>query len=160
MATVFGGRDEMEAAEHCLRKGKLITRRFMDDENALSMTNDWLLNGFTDSEHYYWIDAGSLADIFLNRYITRDDASPLMDALVLWRTTTLQCNFADTHSRAPSPSLQSDEEPLSSSDEREELKRSESEPLRGDKEAHVFKLVKMVESESKQSRRGCKWQGK
>jgi hypothetical protein len=52
-----------------------------------------------------------------------------MDALVLWRSTTLQSNSTETHSRAPSPAVQSDEEPLSSSDEREELKRSESEPL-------------------------------
>lgn len=63
------------------------------------------------------------------RYITRSDGSPLMDALVLWRNTALQSDSADTHSRAPSPSVQSDEELLSSSDEREELKRSASEPL-------------------------------
>lgn len=52
-----------------------------------------------------------------------------MDALVLWHSTARQSNFTEAHSRAPSPSVQFDEEPLSSSDEREELKRSESEPL-------------------------------
>jgi phosphatidate phosphatase LPIN len=63
------------------------------------------------------------------RFITRDDASPLMDALVLWRTTALQSHHTDLPSRAPSPSPQSEEEPLSSSDERDDIKRSDSDPI-------------------------------
>lgn len=52
-----------------------------------------------------------------------------MDALILWRTTALQSNTTDLPSRAPSPSPQSDEEPLSSSDERDEIKRTNSDPI-------------------------------
>jgi len=64
-----------------------------------------------------------------HRFITRDDASPLMGALVLWRTTALQSHPTDLPSRAPSPAPQSEEEPLSSSDERDEIKRSNSDPV-------------------------------
>lgn len=64
-----------------------------------------------------------------HRFITRDDASPLMGALVLWRTTALQSHPTDLPSRAPSPVPQSEEEPLSSSDERDEIKRSNSDPV-------------------------------
>lgn len=64
------------------------------------------------------------------RYITREDASPLMGALVLWRTTALQSNLIDLPPDPSSPlSPQSDDEPLSSSDERDEFRRSGSEPL-------------------------------
>ena len=64
-----------------------------------------------------------------HRYITRDDASPLMGALVLWRTTALQSHPTDLPSRGPSPAPQSEDEPLSSSDERDEIKRSNSDPV-------------------------------
>ncbi|KIM91230.1 hypothetical protein PILCRDRAFT_811742 [Piloderma croceum F 1598] len=106
---VFDGRDEVEAAR-LFDKGKVDYRKFLDDESVVRdkrLVLKW---------------AGG-------QYIIRDDASPLMDALVLWRTTALQSHPTDLPSRGPSPAPQSEDEPLSSSDERDEIKRSNSDPV-------------------------------
>lgn len=52
-----------------------------------------------------------------------------MDALIGWRTSTLQSPPGNIPSRGPSPTPLSDEEPLSDSDEREPLHRAGSDPL-------------------------------
>lgn len=43
-----------------------------------------------------------------NRYITRKDGSPLMDALVLWREAALHGKLARSPSRSPSPGYEYD----------------------------------------------------
>lgn len=94
------------------------------------MTNGSSLDGPADSE----FRSRTLRLVFnlLFRYITRNDGSPLTDALVLWRTDALQSPSKDLPSRAPSPSFsppEFEDEPLSSSDERDEIRRSDSEPI-------------------------------
>lgn len=64
------------------------------------------------------------------QYITREERSPLMDALQLWTSTTREDRLAafpsPPSSPSPSPS-RTDREPLSSSKERGQLKRTDSE---------------------------------
>lgn len=65
------------------------------------------------------------------RYITREECSPLMDALRLWVTAAREDRIAVLPSSPLSPTLppsRTEQQPLSSSDEREGPKRAGSEP--------------------------------
>jgi phosphatidate phosphatase LPIN len=63
------------------------------------------------------------------QYITREERSPLMDALQVWASTAKEGPLAVLPSPPPSPPpSRTEREPLSASDERERLKRADSEP--------------------------------
>ncbi|KAI6152489.1 LNS2-domain-containing protein [Pisolithus tinctorius] len=100
---VFHGRDEVETAR-AFEAGVIDYHRFVGDEN---LANDERLvikwNG--------------------GQYITREDRSPLMDALNMWRASSPPGGLIDD---SPSPSPSQVQSP-SSSDE-EELRRSEFRP--------------------------------
>ncbi|KAH0587899.1 hypothetical protein H2248_006651 [Termitomyces sp. 'cryptogamus'] len=115
---IFDGRDEVEAAR-LFALGKVDYKTFLDSDKIIK--NPWLV--------IRW--AG-------NQYITRNDGSPLMNALVVWRNATLQQRVIQPTLRPTSPV--SDEEindirpvspPLLSDDQQPEDKyhhRSRSEP--------------------------------
>ncbi|KAF8076685.1 nuclear elongation and deformation protein 1 [Lyophyllum atratum] len=112
----FSGRDEVEAAR-LFDQGKVEYQRFMEDDDLVN-------------------DPGLVIRWAGDQYITRNDGSPLMRALVHWRDATLQQTAQDLPSRPASPV--SDEEveerllsPAPSSDEQPEERhhhRSKSEP--------------------------------
>lgn len=100
---VFHGRDEVETAR-AFEAGIIDYHRFVDDENLVNderLVIKW--NG--------------------GQYITREDRSPLMDALNMWRASSPPEGLIDD---SPSPSPSQVQSP-SSSDE-EELRRSEFRP--------------------------------
>ncbi|KAF7981688.1 hypothetical protein HWV62_32248 [Athelia sp. TMB] len=113
---VFGGHDELAAAD-AFARGQVTYARFMADA------------GVVDDARLVIRWAGG-------QYITREDASPLMGALVLWRAAALQSPAPDAELPSPmaSPKLepQREEEPVSEAEEERAvgtLKRAESEPL-------------------------------
>ncbi|KAG6861570.1 hypothetical protein C0995_014866 [Termitomyces sp. Mi166 len=114
---VFDGRDEVEAAR-LFALGKVNYNTFLDNDNIVK--NPWLV--------IRW--AG-------NQYITRSDGSPLMNALVVWRNTTLQQRALQPPSRPTSPVSDEDNDirlispPLTSDEQQPEDRhhhRSKSEP--------------------------------
>ncbi|KAG6850907.1 hypothetical protein H0H93_006733 [Arthromyces matolae] len=115
---IFDGRDEVEAAR-LFSEGKIDYASFMDNDDIVS-------------------DPGLVISWAGNQYITRSDCSPLMDALVVWRNSTLRqqaLNLASPPSspvfdedtsdiRPVSPSLSEDEQ----QHEERHHQRSKSEP--------------------------------
>ncbi|KAF9232786.1 LNS2-domain-containing protein [Melanogaster broomeanus] len=109
---VFHGRDEVEAA-CAFERGMIEYPRLMADESLVR-----------DERLVIRWSGG--------KYITREDGSPLMDALQLWWTSAaMQDPLAELPSppSSPSPSpSQTEHELVSSADEPDKLKRAESEP--------------------------------
>ncbi|KIJ69762.1 hypothetical protein HYDPIDRAFT_164049 [Hydnomerulius pinastri MD-312] len=108
---VFHGRDEVEAAS-AFERGVVDYARLMGDESIVR--DERLVIRWTGGQ-----------------YIAREDGSPLMNALQLWRAAAPRDHLNELPSPPSSPSpppLRTDEGLLSSSDERERPKRAESEP--------------------------------
>jgi len=108
---VFHDRDEVESTR-TFEEGIIDYAQLMEDEHLVRderLVMRW--NG--------------------KQYITREERSPLMDALQLWASTAREDRLAalpsPPSSPSPSPS-QTDREPFSSSNERKQLKRTDSEP--------------------------------
>ena len=106
----FHDRDEEESAR-TFEEGIIDYAQLMADENLVR--HERLVMRWTGKQ-----------------YITREERSPLMDALQLWASTAKEDYLAVLPSPPPSPSPPSRtaQEPLSFSDERERLKRADSEP--------------------------------
>ncbi|KAF9226906.1 LNS2-domain-containing protein [Gyrodon lividus] len=100
---VFHGRDEVEAA-HAFQQGIIDYPQLMANES--SVRDERLVIRWTGGQ-----------------YITREDGSPLMDALQLWWTSAAsEDHLTELPSPPPSPS------PPLSADGREKPKRADSEP--------------------------------
>jgi phosphatidate phosphatase LPIN len=94
-------RDEMEAAR-LFDTARVDLTKLLDDENVTGdprLMIRWARDQcvalpFMSSQQLICCD---------DRYITRDDGSPLMDALVYWRASTLEKRVADGFRQLPSP---------------------------------------------------------
>ncbi|KAF8897778.1 Lipin/Ned1/Smp2-domain-containing protein [Infundibulicybe gibba] len=105
---VFDGRDEVEAAR-LFEKCRITFEQFMSDEDIVRdprLVIRW---------------AGE-------RYITRGDGSPLMDALVVWRDLATRRMTEERGKIRPSSPLSDEEPPSAQPDERQTHNRSKSEP--------------------------------
>ncbi|TFY64494.1 hypothetical protein EVJ58_g2591 [Rhodofomes roseus] len=108
----LGGEDEVVDMQH-FEEGRVDFERFINDDKVIS-DQDLVLR---------W--AGDM-------YITRQDGSPLMDALVLWRDAALRGKLARSPSRSPSLSWEERRSRLKNIDE-EVPYASDEEPLHMDR---------------------------
>ncbi|GJE84370.1 LNS2-domain-containing protein [Phanerochaete sordida] len=108
----LGGRDVVEDTQ-LFEKGKIDFEAFLRNDDIVKSDNLVLC----------------LED---DKYITRADSSPLMDALLLWRRAALEKGPPQASSRAVSPAPFSDEESALSGDESRPSRPSLTRPIMGD----------------------------
>ena len=102
----LGGKDVVEDAQ-LFEKGKVDFSTFLSNDDIVMSGN--LVLCLEDDKYVYNTQVFTIAYVLLARYITRQDGSPLMDALVLWRQAALdQGGAPQASSRAASPTPYSD----------------------------------------------------